>query len=219
MKLLLCCNKGNKQNILVGDKQTNYGVFSETLLGTTFNKDKYLNGKIIIECDFEVEKIEYKHIKERDQFGLLHNEAWFEYKGLNVTHYECDLASRSGFKDAHSLWEYLFEYLIDKEGYPQDGYVINIKNLHIFDEPRNPEDYLTWDWVEYSSGPVYAIPKKLLTKITRMTKVMSLKYDSGDYVIPLSPEEMCRIANKEQTSIIVKRVLKEMLVCTKQVMS
>ena len=100
-----------------------------------------LNGKILAECDFEVDKIEYKHIKERDKFGILHNEAWYEYKGLNVSHYDCDLASRSGFDDKHSLFDYLFDYLIDKEGYPKDGYAVSIKNLHIFDEPRELDDY------------------------------------------------------------------------------
>ena len=80
-----------------------------------------------------------------------------------------------------------------------------------YTDSRNLEDYVTWDWVEYSNGQVYAIPKKPLTKLTRMTKVMSLKYDSGDYAISLSPEEMCRVLNGKQTIIVRRTILKEML--------
>lgn len=141
------------------------------------------NDHIMAECDFEVEEIKGYGL---DDYYATNGDWLIIEKGL-------------GDEDIN-------KYLKGK-----DGYAIHIKNLHIFDVPRNLEDYVTWDWVEYSNGQVYAIPKKPLTKLTRMTKVMSLKYDSGDYAISLSPEEMCRVLNGKQTIIVRRTILKEML--------
>lgn len=145
------------------------------------------NGHIMAECDFEVEEI-----FEMLSMFMGSN---FEYQGHNTSYKDL-------YKNSCLTFEQLDNYLNEYK----KGYAIHIKNLQIFDVPRNLEDYVTWDWVEYPDGPVYAIPKKPLTKLTRMTKVMSLKYDSGDYAILLSPEEMCRVLNGKQTILVRKRV-------------
>ena len=238
MKLLLRCPKtkpylvkGSIKPMHTLDTNNPYN-FNWKLVDKGFSDDR-LNGKIIAECDFEVDKIEYKHIKERDKFGILHNESWYEYKGLNVSHYNCDLASRSGFDDSHSLFNYLFEYLIDKEGYPQDGYAIHIKNLHIFDTPKELSDYRTFftdkdrltnfvnakncDFVSIRLSEYISEVRgtKTLEKVSRnMQKIVNYKGNNKyEYTIlmTLDPNKLCRILNGEQTTIICNKVSKEML--------
>lgn len=163
-----------------------------------------LNGKIVAECDFEVEKIEYKHIKERDEFGILHNEAWQEYRGLNITDSDCDLTSKSCLTA-----DEIFDYLLNK-----NGYAIHIKNLHIFDEPKELSEYCS---VHYLDGGT--IGTKLLTKAPQnMMRVVEASYynfyyESSDIniLISIRPEWLCKILNGEKTIEVRKVVLKEMI--------
>lgn len=210
MKLLLYCPKAKPY--LYKTEDTTYPAYP---IGYHTDKDlklklsntnelANLNGKIVAECDFEVEEITIGR-----SYGFNPNMCIISTKNLQPI----ELLTKSCYENYDDLFQYLKydfdnDYGTHKEPY---GYAIHIKNLHIFDEPRELECYATWNWVEYSSGPVYALPIKPLTRLTRMTKVMSLKYDGGDYAISLSPEEMCRIANGEQTALVRRRVLKEML--------
>jgi hypothetical protein len=235
MKLLLYCTKAKPylrklDNYFLDNHKDNY--YWSKGQTTPFN----FNGKIVAECDYDVEEIKYKHIKERDQFGILHSEVWYEYKGLNVCNYKCDLTSRSGFKDDDSLFDYLFEYLRNKEGYSQDGYAIHIKNLHIFDEPKELNEFdqvnnccfekeVDKDWeglpiyaCVFTNGCRYQSDGHTCDKhffpikhIKGMTKVYDTQDYEWKYIMSLSPQEMCRILNREQTIIIRKKVLKEMI--------
>lgn len=205
MKLLLYCTKA-KPYLVQGLAKpmhtldaTNPYNFNWKLVNKGFSNDR-LNGKIVAECDFEVEKIKYKHIKERDKFGILHNESWFEYKELNVTNYECDLASESGFDDSNKLFDFLSDYLVDR-----DGYVINIKNLHIFDEPRKLYDCLIYPKIGhryYGCEHLSKAPQNM----------MYVELDDIKYIlISIRPEWLCKILNGEKTIEVRKKVLKEML--------
>lgn len=215
-----------------------YGMYSgfESRYGYHLTNDKkvyvqhnVLNGKIIAECDFEVEDIVYKYIHERDQFGILHNGAWYEYKELNVAHHECDLASRSGFKDGSSLFDYLFDYL-DSE----NGYAVNTKNLNVLDKPRELSDFdqvnnccfekeIDRDW---EGLPIYACIYTNCCKyksdghtcdkhyypikhINGMSKVFDNQSCEWKYIISISPQEACNILNYKQDVLIRRNVLKE----------
>ena len=227
MKALLYCKKVKPYLAdFKGDYQTySNGKELDELFDKGFNPNdimSILNGKIVAECDIEVEKIVFKHIHERDKFGILHNESWYEYKGLNVTHYECDLASKSGFKDSSFLFDFLFDYLVDKEGYPQDGYAIHIKNLHIFNRPlelnrwtvkapkvvsdiicdsctnfgfncKKCEDY--WDYY-----PLEKAPNNVRIVYDQLEKRV---------FIPISSSQMCKALNEELTVIVKKYIPKE----------
>lgn len=231
MKAVLCVKK---------EKPYLYGMYSgfESRYGYHLTNDKkvydqhnVLNGKIVAECDYEIEDIVYKHIHERDRFGILHNEAWYEYKELNVAHHKCNLASRSGFKDSSSLFDYLFDYLDSK-----DGKAINIKNLHIFDEPREMDEGFSQvnnccfekevdkDW---EGLPIYACvftngcryqsdghtcDKHFypLKRIHNMSKVFDDRDCKRKYIISITPQEACDILNHKQDALIRRNVLKEM---------
>jgi len=103
MKLLLYCTKSNKKLF--------YDVVSQKYrYGLNGKNDKFnsLNGKIVAECDFEVEEIEKSF-----------EDTLFTTKTLGGF----ALQSRSCL-NANELYKY------------QPNYAIHIKNLHIFDEPK-----------------------------------------------------------------------------------
>ena len=91
----------------------------------------YLNGLVVAECDFEIEPIKFCHIKERDKFGILHNESWFEYKGINIGSDDCDLGKKS------CMSEYDFDdYLINK-----DAYAIVLTGIRIYRLPKHMSEF------------------------------------------------------------------------------
>jgi len=224
IKALLYCTKAKPYllDMPKDNEEFKKGVKFSLTSGKNFKQacidinDYKLNGKIVAECDYEIEKVEYKHIKERDKFGILHNGSWYEYKGTNVTHYECDLASRSGFDTNDKLFDYLSDYLVDK-----DGYVIDIKNLNIFDRMHplysyKPKELSNYYKIKNVGGMLFT--KKLTNSPKNMMRVSINPWGYAMYnpddirvIIPVSPEEMCRILNKEQTVLVRKNVLKETL--------
>lgn len=74
MKLVLYCPKTKPYlfDFILDQYPNRYGLYDTKK--DCDSEEEALNGKIVGECDFEVEKIEYKHIHERDKFGILHNE-------------------------------------------------------------------------------------------------------------------------------------------------
>ena len=103
MKLLMYCTKNKKQ--LFYDK-----VKQAFMYGINGKNDKFnsFNGKVVAECDFEVEKIEPQY------WNSVINH-WFSQELLN--------------KSCLDMWQ-MREYLNGK-----DGYAIHINNLKIFDKP------------------------------------------------------------------------------------
>jgi len=172
MKLLLYCVKA-KPYLL---NQNIYEFYESKYITSTHKfhekQDYLLNGKIVAECDFEVEEIDCKKADKIDRF----------YKYSRLTYRMLD------------------EYLKGN-----NGYAIHIKNLHIFDKPK----YLDELWVFDKQG----LPNKLYNTPTCMKKVEMIRFlNTTNYIlIPVSPEEMCRIANGEQSVIVRKKVLKEMI--------
>lgn len=107
MKLLLYCTKSKPY--LIGRKNDSYYLDKGGK-----DRDFIHNGKIVAECDYEIEVIKYNN-----------NNYYFEYK------YAFDSLRESclGFTE-------LDNYLKCK-----DGYAIHIKNLHIFDRPMELNEF------------------------------------------------------------------------------
>ena len=181
MKLLLYCTKAKpylvKRNIFAG-VEPSYFILKE-------NVEDRLNGKIVAECDFEVEDL---RIVDDDPLGAY----WYETKTLN----ENEILEKSCLTS-----DELFEYL----GEDNEGYAIHIKNLHIFDEPRKLYDCLIHPKIEpryYGCEHLSKAPQNM----------MYVELDDIRYIlISIRPEWLCKILNGEKTIEIRKKVLKEML--------
>lgn len=176
-KLLLYCTKG-KPYLLREDIDKDL-VF----IGTNKNDvtGKILNGKIVGECDFEVEEIEYEY-------------SWKGYE--NIDYFTNKLTKKELEKQSYLTNEELKKYLKLKplcccKG--KIGYAIHIKNLHIFDEPRDLFHYTC------VKGP-------------RNMQYIYSSYDKDENIlISIYPEWLCKILNGEKTIEIRKKVLKKML--------
>lgn len=110
MKLLLYCTKAKQLLAKVWKHQYELMSFKEIV------EQDALNGKIVAECDFEVEEIKYQDIENYNYDEILPLDKILEKSCLTK---------------------------IDLEDYlnGNNGYAIHIKNLHIFDEPRPTKWY------------------------------------------------------------------------------
>ena len=145
---------------------------------------RFLNGYIPMECDFEVEEIFYSDETDIFWTKTLREEELCERNCLNQ--------------------DDLMEYLNLVDSYcGNSGYAIHIKNLHIFDELKKLYNYFhKVDTRCYM--PIWEKPKKMM-----WCKDKDINDDL--ILIPCTPEEIQRIANKEQTVLVRKTVLKEMV--------
>ena len=201
MKLLLYCTKAKPY---LNDYRLMEGCNQFVLMNKPYNN---LNGKVVAECDYEVEEI----IFEGYGTGL-------GYKGTKTN--QNKLANKS------CLYTYR-----DIDGYlkGKNGYAIHIKNLNIFDELMGLSEYnkkieyKKCDNCEehcefyYNKNTMFGITNKGCTKyylIRKAPQNMMYCYDGNDekYVlISIQPKWLCKILNGEKTIEIRKVVLKEML--------
>ena len=87
------------------------------------------------------------------------------------------------------------------------GYAIHIKNLKIFDTPKNIVHYGT---NAYYDDEGRAETNMLWKAPGRIIKVYDDKWNPY-FFFPMQSQEMCRVLNGEQTVIIKNKVLKGML--------
>lgn len=169
---------------------------------------EHLNGKIVGECDFEVEEIYFQDgTLDQAELGIT---GWRTNKLV-----EFNLLSKSCLS-----YNQLVDYLKNN-----DGYAIHIKNLKIYDKPKKLREYCYGVYPrtnniidqfkinDYSSISVMYECEKAPKN---MARVFTWDWNEGKsddtYVlISVKPEELCRILNEEQTILPRKRVLKEML--------
>lgn len=175
MKLLLYCTKSkNKYDRLVSDEHYGEPFY---LYGAITENFESLNGKVVAECDFEVE--------------------WCD------TSWCCgDFIEHKGLEKSCLTKEQLFDYVKGRNEF----YVIHIKNLHIFDEPKELSDYYS----EYYVNGIGFTEVKLRTAPQNMRycyNVCNHKY----ILISIQPQWLCKILNGEKTIEVRKKVLKEML--------
>ena len=202
MKILLYCTKAKpylvKRNIFAG-VEPSYFILKE-------NVEDRLNGKIVAECDFEVEEIEYSLI-------VANNKPYHYYEPQNTF--------VDKFYDKSCLnHQQVEEYL----GY-KNGYAIHIKNLKIFDKPRELNEYTTrkpqtYDSIICDSCNNFGFDCKKCSsfydyqQVMKAPQNMMYAYDNelNKYIlISIQPQWLCKILNGEKTIEIRKKVLKEMI--------
>ena len=107
----------------------------------------------------------------------------------------------------------LENYLGSKAGGEIVGYAIHIKNLHIFDKPKELKEVYK---IENVGGMLFTKP--LINAPQNMMRVSVNHWDYATYepndvhiLISIRPEWLCKILNGEKTIEVRKKVLKEML--------
>ena len=187
MKLLLYCDKTKPYlNCDFGkDNHEEYsGDWNIYLANKQDECSNIVNGKIVAECDFEVEEI---------MIGKSITVGFGEVTFISTPTLQLyDLSNNSCLSGKE-----IENYLGDKK-----GYAIHIKNLHIFDEPNELFFYdgKSKEGVFYH---LYKTPKNVM-----------YVYDFDELkciLIPVKPEDLCKILNGEQTILVRRKLLKEML--------
>lgn len=162
------------------------------MYGKSRKNDKFnsLNGKIVAECDYIVEEISP---------SIYEMFAGFVYSNPQ---------EEDRLKGAYLSAEEMYLYLQDKK-----GYAIHIKNLHIFDEPKEPNEVYS---IHNVGGML--LTDKLKKAPQNMQRISLKEWEYGTYnpndiaiLISIHPEWLCKILNGEKTIEIRKKVLKEML--------
>ena len=196
IKALLYCTKAKPmlriaKEELKGQKRARCYSKEETEYFTQYiDEEMYeANGKIVAECDYEVEKLQ-----------IIYGKGW-ETKTIKGTENVEKLTCLSRDK--------LYQYC------KGNGYAIHIKNLHIFDKPKEldyyysrPKKVNTFDWYRLKG---YTYANISLDKAPQ--NMMYCCSESGkEYIlISIQSQWLCKILNKEKTIEVRKVVLKEML--------
>ena len=183
MKLLLYCVKAKKQKDLLWSNNLKHFFLDGAYNRLIDNLPDYLlNGKIVGECDFEVEEIKpEKYWHSTEDYDYIYNTGTLYYE---------DLLKKSC----------LMDYELDNYLIGENGYAIHIKNLHIFDKPRELDFY--------SSNFDYF--KKVEKAPQNMMKVWE-DQENPRVLISIRPQWLCKILNGEKEIEIRKKVLKEMI--------
>ena len=158
-----------------------------------------LNGKIVAECDFEVEEI----TNCGTSFMIM------KYDDLQDNYRYTNEIARGSCLDYNDLKRYLGT---------DNGYAIHIKNLHIFDEPRELSDYYKFDGIYNNINnwkPIDKAPQNMMYAYDITSELgFSGTYNrhfEEDILISIQPQWLCKILNGEKTIEVRKKVLKEML--------
>ena len=208
MKLLLYCTKAKPilrklDKYFLGSHTDNYyWKKGETV---PYN----VNGKIVAECDFEVEEI----CSEKLDVGV-------GYDPIFYTETVDDISKKSCLTQFE-----IKNYLGCRAGGEVVGYAIHIKNLYIFDKPKELSDFTikrdkTYDDIVCDSCTTFDVDCKQCSHCYDYENVMKApqnmmkvcEWDIQDNIlISIRPEWLCKILNGEKTIEVRKKVLKEML--------
>ena len=203
MKLLLCCKKTKPYLFetveCLKDVCEEYYTYNDN----KYLEDKTLNGKVVVECDFEVEEI---------KVGSGYSVGFGGVEFIRTDTLQlCELLQKSCL----SLGQ--LKSRIQKDGngefYGYQGYAIHIKNLHIFDEPKKLSEFGRADIKHTTRDIISFMTSKSIPKYVGALIKMTVVYDGWErkVIMPISSEEMCRILNKQQTIILRRTILKEVL--------
>lgn len=173
MKLLLYCTKAKPilrklDNYFLDKHNDNY------YWGKGQTVPCNLNGKIVAECDFEVEEINYRSAK------------------FVCNRYYLEILKKSCLTDKQ-----MYDYLKGEK-----GYAIHIKNLKIFDKPKELRDYKG-----DSKGNFFKIIEKAPQN---MQMVLNEKLEDC-ILISIRPQWLCKILNGEKTIEVRKKALMGMV--------
>ena len=189
-KLLLCCKKGKPY--LYRQDDDSFKLENKHIYENISDYKKYYglnNGRIVAECDFEVEEITYELYGDLD---------WqHDYLPTTNTMGICNLENASCL-DRDEIENYLKD---------NKGYAIHIKNLHIFDKPRDIKNYYN---IAARTMQDYMNQRALVKVPQNMCNAYD-GYKNHYVLISIKPKDLCKILNGEKTIEVRKKVLKEML--------
>jgi len=182
LKLLLYSTKAKPQLV-----KHNNGFNLNNLPKCNWELKEYeeieLNGKIVAECDYEVEEIDTMALSEH---------VYDDYYNDNI-----DRISKESGLTCKQISDYL------GSTWDSEGYAIHIKNLHIFDEPRELRFYYQKYKGDKHLYNIEKAPRNMMIAIGKQGDVYGL--------ISVTPQEACNILNHKQVVLIRKKVLREML--------
>lgn len=191
MKLLLCCTKDRPY--LYRQNDDCFEVLNKIKYEDISDYEKYYglnNGKVIGECDFEVEKIIYRETdKNSYSFGtetLTPDELLDKSRFTTLELCKCIGRNSNWIKGDY-------------------GYAIHLKNLKVYDTPRELSDF------------AHYIDKEHTSVITKAPQNMMYAYEidgcflKRNILISIHSDSLCQILNGEKTSVVTKKVLKEMI--------
>ena len=192
MKLLLYCTKAKPYLTMTTD-------FVSFRRFDCYDRDLgCLNGKIVAECDYEVEEIFEDNFEDaRDGYV----EHFYTLKSYDDFDEGQKVLLKESCLQKHELSNYL--------GF-ENGYAIHIKNLHIFDEPKELSEYYTKKKNNVEENEDLFMDGILYTTIKSAPQNMMyakqpLKEDK--IIISIKPEWLCKILNGEKTIEVRKKVL------------
>jgi predicted transcriptional regulator len=181
LKLLLYCTKA-KPYLTRGNDGSVYPscVISDGI------QEWHLNGKIVAECDFEVEKITtFKDYTGYEEYDIHYQTAKRDYERL--------------LQETCLNNQQLDNYL---QG--ENGYAIHIKNLHIFDEPKE----LNKCWANTNA---WRFSNHRIEKAPQNMQYCGNWNLEKCILISIQPQWLCKILNGEKTIEVRKKILKEMM--------
>lgn len=229
--LLLYCTKGDKNTCLEYADNPDKNEEGKWCITSGY---PYANGKIVAECEYEVEKFNF--ISEQ-----LYKDDVKKYNAEIRKHNE--ICKKSCLSATEIVFYLDTKALGTKNPNGMIGYAIHIKNLHIFDKPKDLDDVKSpkmyeqfkkdlkkayeddqkiLDDIYLDRAPDGAVPNNVeLLKyieyefygLKKAPQNMMYVYDGDEkkVLISIRPEWMCKICNGEKDIELRKVVLKEML--------
>lgn len=189
MKLLLYCEKATPY--LYRKDDDIFELSNKIKYEDISDYKKYYglnNGKIVAECDYEVST---------------HN--WYnDYNLFEKLYYQENMMfnNENSCMSSRELVSYLGNNNLKK-----DFYAIHLKNLHVFDEPKELSEcskiYQTNRGVELD-GEITKAPQNMMLCASNWNLEKAV-------LISIRPEGLCKLLNGEKTVEIRKKVLKGML--------
>jgi len=176
-RLLLYCVKAKPY---LYDLRYIFGTFCGCKAKQNHFENLLLNGKIVAECDFEVDEITPNTWNAETERRILKGSCLKEHQ--------------------------LFDYIIngDENESQNPFYAIHIKNLKIFNKPKELSEYCKYSYPNFNKDNIVEkTPQNMCRVLTK---------NGYSYIlISIKPQWLCKILNGEKTIEIRKKVLKEML--------
>lgn len=242
VKILLYCTKNGRPLIYTDEYRG--GAYWEGYT-QTYNRSKeevskiwgeeaILNGRIVAEC--EVEKIDYYEMEYHHDdtvqqsiyiYDEIESEEWNEDCFEMVISNEYNKEEIDNFellKKSCLTFDELGKYVCPKGGV-NNFYALHLKNVKIFDEPKELSDYCVIDTTVEASSKYrkdkYSIYGELVEKkVFRAPQNMQVVFENGTltnhpcnfsrykYVlISIKPQHLCKILNGEKTIEVRKSIL------------
>lgn len=195
MKLLLYCTKSKWQlfkDIITG----------KWLIDKIKNRNA-VNGKVVAECDYDVEEIIYRETtKNNYEFGTK------------------TIIPNDFLKKTCLTLSELCQYIGKGEQWKKGkyGYAIHIKNLHIFDKPKELNEFYKFVGINKDINNFKSIEKAPQNMMYAYEYISEIGFSetwnrmlNDCIIISIHPKWLCKILNGEKKIEVRKKVLKEML--------